>query len=114
MAKPNLDVVSWKAYYATDDVKLDIFNSKTTAWDDLPKVGVQIIVIYHITNTPAGVPYRTLMYGVDFYRRVGDGLKADDWQMPTTDTVDDKEGKTIGDARYEELRLLALADKTAP
>lgn len=58
-------VIGWRAWY---DGRL-VFDSKTTAWEDLPADGVVSIVLYEDSMTPAGHPTRQVMEGSSFYFR---------------------------------------------
>ncbi len=58
-------VIGWRAWY---DGGL-VFDSKTTAWENLSADGVVSIVLYEDTTTPAGDPTRRVMEGSSFYFR---------------------------------------------
>ena len=59
--EPSTDVVGWKAWYTTDR----FYTSAETRWDDLPSLGVLVIMLYF------GERIRRVMAGTEYYASDG-------------------------------------------
>lgn len=58
-----LPVAGWRVWYADGAV----YDSRSSAWEDLPELGVVVVVVYHAAFTAGGTRYRKMLDGGDWY-----------------------------------------------
>lgn len=88
-----------------------VLDSKALSWKDMPKEGVLVIMVYYAELTPAGKPFRRVIYSHDFYSKTGDEFTVSD-KSETDVKQKDPDAKKFGlvsDDQMEKTVNLAMA-----
>ena len=104
-------VIGWKAWY-TEQRK---FDSRQTAWADLPDDGVLLLMLYFDSRDGQKRPKRMIMSGNDYYFSDGDQLFGSSNQDPDAireryPTCAVKQGKWTTYPDIERVNSEAIAD----
>lgn len=101
-------VIGWRAWYANGSV----FDSKTTKWEDLPPLGLQVVMQY--LDEPG---YRSVVSGADFYFFDATTGKVRGWKKTLPELLaafplaSIKTGTLLSNSAYEAVKTRAFAPK---
>lgn len=96
----------WKIWYGSGGTA----SSRDTTWEEAPSVDVQIVMVYYQETYGAGLYYRDIFHGCDFWWFDGQQFGITDDRAEAESKGSVKEGRLLPDNEWADLYARAYAD----